>query len=242
MTTVSVDGHNQANVVVTMQTGMTVSGHVGFEGTGTASAGAAAGPPNPQRVRVSLQSANTGSGTADFTGGVQPAQVGTDGAFTLTGVAPGKYFIRAQGGQGFTAKSAMAAGRDALDFPLEIRAGDNVVGLMVTLSDKATQLSGTLQDSSGRPTPDYTIVVFATDKSYWTPQSRRIQSTRPGTDGTFTIRNLPPGDYRIAAVTDVEPGEWFDPAFLEQLRTASTPVTLSEGEKKTQDLRIAGGF
>jgi hypothetical protein len=64
---------------------------------------------------------------------------------------------------------------------------------------------------------------------------------RPGTDGRFTVRNLPPGDYLMAAVTDVEPGAWFDPDFLQQLRGASARVTLSEGDKKTQDLRLGGG-
>jgi hypothetical protein len=45
----------------------------------------------------------------------------------------------------------------------------------------------------------------------------------------------------LVAVTDVEPGEWFDPDFLEQLAAASMRITLSDGEKKTQDLRLAGG-
>ena len=52
---------------------------------------------------------------------------------------------------------------------------------------------------------------------------------------------LPPGDYLMAAVTDVEPGEWFDPEFLQQLRAASARVTLNEGDKKTQDLRLNVG-
>ena len=85
-----------------------------------------------------------------------------------------------------------------------------------------------------------TIIVFAADKSYWTPQSRRIASARPGTDGSYTFA-LPSGDYRITAVVDVEQGEWFDPDFLKQLLPASIPVSIAEGETKTQDLKLAGG-
>ena len=84
--------------------------------------------------------------------------------------------------------------------------------------------------SSSRPTT-----------SYWTPQSRRIRTSRPGTDGKFTVTNLPPGEYRIAALVDIAPGEANDPAFLEQLLQASYQFTLRRGEKKVQDLRIAGG-
>ena len=61
---------------------------------------------------------------------------------------------------------------------------------------------------------------------------------RPGGDGHFKFQNPPPGDYLIAAVTDVEQGEWNDPAFLEQLVGASTKISVAEGEKKTQSLRI----
>ena len=59
--------------------------------------------------------------------------------------------------------------------------------------------------------------MFPANKAYWVPQSRRILSTRPGSDGHFKFPNLPAGDYLIAAVTDVEQGEWYDPAFLAQL-------------------------
>jgi uncharacterized protein (DUF2141 family) len=249
---VSVDGHNVDNVSIAMQPGMTVSGHVVLEGTGTATTAAAAGrggaaggaqtQTSPlERVRINLQSMDTTTQGPGF-GGPMGAQVDADGNFTITGVAPGRYMISAQGGQGFTAKSAVAMGRDALDFPMEVKPSESVMGVAVTLSDKSTQLSGTLQDSSGAPTSDYTIIVFPGDNRYWQPNARRIQSTRPGTSGTYTIRNLPPGEYRLAAVTDVEPGEWFNPAFLEQLRAASTPISLSEGEKKTQDLRLGGGL
>jgi hypothetical protein len=136
----------------------------------------------------------------------------------------------------------MAAGRDSLDYPLVIGAGTNVTDVIITFADKATELTGTLQDAAGTATSDYSIIVFPSDKQYWQPQSRRIQSVRPGTDGKFTVRNLPPGAYSIVAVTDVEPGEWYDPEFLSQLAGAAMRFTLDAGEKKTQDIRIAGGL
>ena len=111
----------------------------------------------------------------------------------------------------------------------------------MTFSDRSSELSGTLQDASGLATSDYSIIVFPFDKEYWQPQSRRIQSVRPGTDGRFSVRNLPAGSYMLVAVTDVEPGEWYDPDFLEQLAAAAMRLTLGEGENKTQDIRLASG-
>jgi hypothetical protein len=70
------------------------------------------------------------------------------------------------------------------------------------------------------------------------PGARRIQATRPATDGRFSFRSLPAGDYRLVAVTDIETGQWFDPAFLRPLLGASIGITLAEGEQKIQDIRI----
>ena len=67
----------------------------------------------------------------------------------------------------------------------------------------------------------------------------RIQATRPTTGGRFNFAGLPAGEYRMAAVSDVEPGTWFDPAFLRQLLNASIPVSLAEGQTRTQDLKVA---
>ena len=50
---------------------------------------------------------------------------------------------------------------------------------------------------------------------------------------------MPAGDYFVTAVSDLEPGEWFDPAVLEQLSRSALTITLTEGEKTSQDLRLA---
>ena len=39
---------------------------------------------------------------------------------------------------------------------------------------------------------------------------------------------------------DIAAGDANDPAFLEQLLAASVPIALAEGDRKVQDLRIAG--
>jgi hypothetical protein len=138
-------------------------------------------------------------------------------------------------------KSAMVNGRDSLDFPFEITPNQDAPGATLVFTDRTQTLSGTIQDSSGRATSDYTIIVFPSDSNYWLPQARRIASSRPGTDGRFSFGSLPAGSYRLTAVTDVEPGEWYDPTFLTQLVPASIPISLADGEKKIQDIKVAGG-
>ena len=82
------------------------------------------------------------------------------------------------------------------------------------------------------------MIVFPAARALWS-SPRRVVSTRPATDGRFSVRDLPEGNYLIAALTDVEPGQWTKPAFLEQLVAAALPIALGDGEIKRQDLRIA---
>jgi hypothetical protein len=69
--------------------------------------------------------------------------------------------------------------------------------------------------------------------------SRRVASTRPGTDGSFLFRGLPAGDYYLTAVTDIDPANQTDPPVLEQLAKASISISIKEGEQKVQDIRVA---
>jgi 5-hydroxyisourate hydrolase-like protein (transthyretin family) len=240
-TDITVDGTPQTNVLLTLQPGLTLSGRLEFKGTRIEM------PPDLTRVRVTLSPAPTPGGPTVMVG-VPSARVDESGRFTVSGIIPGKYLVNAfvptpagaGPGLAWTLQSAVFKGQDALDFGLDIAPSDDISGGVLTFVDASQQVTGTLQDASGRPAPDYTIIVFAADKRFWLPQSRRIRTTRPGTDGRFTVTNLPVGEYRLAAVVDIATGEANDPAFLEQLMQASVPFTLAPGDRKVQDLRIAG--
>jgi hypothetical protein len=133
----------------------------------------------------------------------------------------------------------MFAGRDVLDVPLDLKPGEDVAGGVLTFSNRWAELTGAMTDAVGRPAADYTLILFAADSRFWLPQSRRIQAVRPASDGRYAFRSLPPGDYRLIAVEDVEPGQWFDPAFLKDLVGGAMPVSLTQGEKRTQNVRVA---
>jgi hypothetical protein len=163
-----------------------------------------------------------------------------EGRFSFSDVTPGRYtltWVRRGPMTAWTIATAMASGRDVLDARLDLRP-EQPVDLVVTFTDHPARLAGVLQDVSGRPAPDYFIIVFTADRSFWTPASRRVRMVRPATDGAYSAVGLPPGEYFIGALLDVEPGEWYDPRFLEELAKASVKVTLRAGEATTQDLRI----
>jgi hypothetical protein len=223
---VTVTGEPQIDATVSLQPTRSISGMVVFD---------MAKQPDLTRSRIMVTVNPAPSPQTMFFGQAPQAQVGPDGRFTLTGVMPGRLIIR---GSGFVMKSAVAGGQDTLDFPLEFTGERDVTDAVLTFTDTPTELSGTLTDSAGKPASDMMIVVAASDNRYWMPGSRRIVVTRPSQDGRYTIRSLPPGAYLIAAVSDLENGGQYDPEFLRTLPAVSVPLTIIEGGKVTQDLRV----
>jgi Carboxypeptidase regulatory-like domain len=224
-----VNGDDMPDISLVRQTAMTFSGRLRLENSSETK-------PDFTNVRVTLSPAQS----SRLTLSVEPARIGADGTFTIAGITPGRYRIRAfpieSKAGSWLPLTANVDGRDLLDFPIEIKAGQNVTNAEITFTDRRTDLSGSVRDASGQALPDVHAIVFAEDRTFWTPQSRRIAAIQTSAGGRYSFRNLPPGEYLIAAVTDVEDGEWFDPAFLETLSSSAVKVVLAAGERRTQDL------
>ena len=217
----------EVSVALTPAPGVQLSGAITLESSAAATATAFAGfRVNP----LPLDSAVPMPRMA------RPADVQDNGQFAINDVMAGRYSLRATGPRGWMMKAIFMDGRDVTDQPIEIRS-ENVSGLNVIFTDRISSLSGAVRDSRGTPLAGLTIVVFPSDDKLWTPQSRQILTARTDTAGAYSFAALPEGDYLVIAADDVEPGEWFDPAFLEQRKGDATKLKLVEGEKKTQDLK-----
>jgi protocatechuate 3,4-dioxygenase beta subunit len=163
-----------------------------------------------------------------------------DGTFVFDGVGPGKWRVTcASLPAGWSLRSAELGGRDTLDVPFEVRLGQPISGLIVTMTDKTTALTGTVLDAAGQPTSEYSMLVFSADRTHWTTASRRVSgAARLSSDGHYRISGLPPGEYYLTVITDVIPGQLDDPSFLESLIPRAVKVVMGEGERKVQDYRI----
>ena len=216
-----------------LQPGMEMSGRFVFDG--------AAAPPSLAGAQVVLEGLMV---SPSLQVAFHRADAAPDATFRATGLTPGRYLLSATApasapASGWAVKSIVANQRDLLDAPFALAPGETLSDLVVTFTNSPSELTGALQNSAGTTTTDYFIVVFSTGSAFWFPNSRRIVAVRPDSTGTYVIRNLPPGDYFLSALTDVETGEWFNPEFLRELAAASPiRIAIGEGEKKRQDLRI----
>jgi Carboxypeptidase regulatory-like domain len=224
---ITVSGQDLDGLTIILAPGATITGTVRFQPGQTP-------PPDPTQVRITAPSTEQG-----WFGSQPTARVERDGRFSLPGVAAGSHLIRTNSNlRGWTLRSVTVAGRDVTDVPMIVRSGEQVSNVEIVFTDRLTEISGTITTNQGSPVPDFTVLAFPTDRSFWHPQARHILTARPDQTGKYRIRGLPPGDYYLAAVDPAEQGEWFEPAYLDQRRAGAAHLTLGDGEVKTQDFRV----
>jgi hypothetical protein len=228
----TLNGPNPAVLSLRLQPAMTMAGRIVFEG-------ASSPPPDPTKVRLTLRPLEGTSATPNAT----TAKIEPAGAFSIAGLTPGRFVLTATmtGAAAWQVASLTIGGRDGMDLPIEIGTVDPPE-VIVTFADRASDLSGVVSAPAGQAGTDFFVVALPADRVYWIPQSRRIRSTRPGTDGRYDFVGLPPGQYVLAATTDLTGGDLQDPNVLAELASHAFPVTLSAGEKKTLDLKLGGGL
>jgi protocatechuate 3,4-dioxygenase beta subunit len=225
---VQVGGDPITGLLVTLQPGLQFVGRVEFEGSAERP-----GAEQLQRIRIMPTPLD-----AFAPSGNRPAQIEADGQFRTLGMPGGRYILRVTSPpKGWTVKSANWRARDLLDLPAEVGTSD-VSGIVVTFTDRRTELSGNVIGSSG-PDASSSVIVFPADPALLEAgtTSRRLVITRTSPAGAFTVRTLPPGAYYVAAVPDESAADWNDPRFLEGLTANATRVQLEEGAARTVDLR-----
>lgn len=237
---VVVNGQNVDGVTLALQPGVTLSGNITVESSGTPA------PTDYSVFRVDAPEVNPlplgGGGRGGLLGGAGRSE--KNGTFSVPNLLPGLHYVRVTGGgvQGagqaaWTVKAITIGGQDVTDTPIELKPGQNVDSVTVILTDRTTEIAGTVRDAKNTGLSALTVIAFSTEPQHWRAQSRRISAVRTDQSGAYRIRNLPPGDYLIVAADDVEQGEWFDPAYLDRVKGDAQRLSISEGEKKTQDLR-----
>jgi uncharacterized protein (DUF2141 family) len=231
---VMVDGDDINGLSLAMQPGLTMTGRVRFEATRLKP------PADLTSVKLSLQPVQSTSAVSFAASG---SVLDPSGRFEIGGILPGRYRLTSslpglgRPGHWFL-RSAIVNGVDVLDVLVDIRPGESARDAIVTITDQPAQLTGAIQNAAGGGANEFTVILFPADQALWLPQSRRTFAVRPSADGAFSFQGLVPGDYFIAAIDDVEPDQWFDPALLQRLMATALKLSIGEGEHKVQDLRL----
>jgi hypothetical protein len=220
-----------SGLVVSLSQGMNVSGRVQFVGN--------APQPTEQlltRSSLTLQPLSVTAGAIVAASG----PVTASGAFRVVGAVPGKYNPSFTGVPGYTSlKSVMLSGADVTDLPIEVGTKD-IGELVLTYTDTPLgSLTVNVPTQQGRRADDDHVLVFPVDRKYWSEPvaaRRRLRPQQLSTKGTALIADLPAGEYFVAVETGIVVLDFQD-ARLDALSRRAQRITISDGEKRTIEVR-----
>ena len=230
---VTVGDRDLVNVKLTLHPNAKVSGRIEFDGTPPKS------PFPPPGLVLGLDRVD-----GDMERRVFQAQ--PDGAI-LAAAPPGRYFVRLESvtavptSSAWTLKSAMLNGRDVSDVPMTI-GGDDLTGLVVTFTDRAGGLTGTVRTAQNAVDATASVLVFPTDRALWVDygaRPRRLRIVRTDRAGAFAVTGLPAGEYFAIAVPDEVADNWQRPAVLARAATLATRVKIADDGNVTLNLVVA---
>jgi len=222
-------GESDVNgVTLALREGSRMSGAIMFDGSREK-------PPATQLTSASFGLEST-EGQMAY---AQPrGRFAADATFNIPGIVPGSYLPRPNlAFAGWTIKSIVANGRNVLDDPIDVGVSD-ISGVVITMTDRPTDVSGTVRTNGGQPDRRALVVVFPSDRARWSQLNagRRMKTTTVTRQGTFSFSGLPAGEYFIAAISDQAGANWQDPRVLEILSRSATPLSLRDGDRRTVDV------
>jgi protocatechuate 3,4-dioxygenase beta subunit len=205
---VDVVGNHVDGIVLTMEAGKDVQGGVKVVDATT--------PPEFKNLSVMLRPVGFMG-----MGGPGRTRVGDDLKFTLKSVPAVRYAVSVTGlPDTCYVKSIQYGGRDVTEEGIEMTSGAT---LDVVVSAAAAQVDAVVMDKDGKAAWNATVALSAKDGT-------NIQVRTADENGILSLRGLKPGEYRLYAWEDVEPGAPSDPDFLKQY----------EGQAKSLKLDASG--
>ena len=225
---ISTTGENVDGFRILTSPAATVSGLVQWEGVAPRS-----GSASTPALRITATAADGRPALVGLGGATDPGAdgtVGSDGTFRLSGLlgsvrlsaigVPPQWMLKSitVGDTDLTTTGADAA---------SLAAGARV---RVVLTDKVTELTGSVRNAQREPVAEYVVVVLPVETVDPAIASRYVHALRPDQKGGFRLRALPPGSYVAAAVEALEQGSEWDPAFQSAVRNGARRFTVSEGQ------------
>lgn len=155
-------------------------------------------------VRAHGQPAGDAEVTIAGAAGTRTTKSGPDGAFTFSGLAEGRYALRA-------VREPEAAYVDGV----VVAAGDGGTGILTVELQPATTVTGRLRERGGKPIAGGEVTLSEADGA---PLPRSVPSDN---EGNFRFVAVLPGSYVVSAHAD-----GFYPAEPRSLRVGRTPATV----------------
>jgi 5-hydroxyisourate hydrolase-like protein (transthyretin family) len=142
------------------------------------------------------------------------------GKFQFEAVPPGVWMLSAASTQGSIPVSSITGGGGGPGNQITVR--DQPLSITVTLSRSQTRVEGFAR-SGGKAAPGAMIVLVPRDPAAYVSLVRLDQSD---SDGSFSLRDVPPGRYTVVAIADGWKLDRQDPNVIARFLPGGEPVTI----------------
>ncbi len=149
------------------------------------------------------------AGVGEHAGWRLEAKVSSDGSFEFPPVIDGDYVLNTPMGSPLFVESVSLAGRSKATDVLRLRPGVQATELDVILQPTSATISGSMK-SKGSDSRKPGVILQA-------EENRNVIVLTPDQNGKFEAVNVPPGDYRLFAWSNLMEAEYRNAAVLAQL-------------------------
>jgi hypothetical protein len=175
--------------------------------------------PNPVAVNGDIPVASDGAFTFNFRFSDTFPSVGTS--------APGLYQIDLSGlPPDAYVESIKVGGQEVRDNGFRIDS-DGPGPVEITLSQSGGIVDGIVKGRSGKPTADSLVLLVPSNPDL--VYSNLFKSTRTNQDGTFYFRGIPPSEYGVLALDNLETGAERSREFRDEFESRILKVIVKEG-------------
>jgi hypothetical protein len=164
---------------------------------------------------------------------------GNDSTFSIEGLMAGEYFLRIRAA---TVESIIWDGQDYTERPFDASPGRDISGVVVTLSNASSSISGIVRDGVTPLTSGAAVIAFPVDSEGWSNYGfnpRRLASVLTTSDGRYHVSGLPAGEYYLVAVPVSQEKAWLDPAFLAAHSSRASRVRLERSDATVANVRLS---
>ena len=221
-TSIEVGTHSIEGVQLQLAPGGEVRGVVRMEGDAPL-----------MNLRVSLISREEGLSSS---GPPQGVAVKQDGSFVIPNVSADYFTLHLRElPEGYFVKQILLGDRDVTYQGLDLSQG-TAAAVQIRVSAQGGEISGAVTDEKGTPLAEAQVALVPEGDRRGVMELYRTATTMEG--GSYVLRGVPPGDYRLFAVQQADPAAWMDPEFLAPLETRGEKVSLSgEGAREMRQLK-----
>jgi protocatechuate 3,4-dioxygenase beta subunit len=218
-----VGNSNIEGVTLAIAPGVTVSGHVRYDGD----------PPSPL---PSLTVRLTPREAVMVIPAPQPAKVDPQGNFHFDDVNLEAYNVNINTPSSLYLKSLRAGNTDIMLSGLDLSNGAGTLDIL--MGTNPPQVSGSVMNpATQQPAPAVTVVLMPREKER---KGRSYFYSTTSTDqyGNFSFHSVIPGEYEVYAWEDVQFGQWFDPEWLKIYEGKGETLEAKEANPMTLNLTM----